>query len=137
LEALTGHPVRHQYKLPWEADVLPAADAMLVCPATSNTINKWAQGISDTLALGLITEAIGKGLALVALPYCNLQQASHPAFGVSVRVLRSAAVSVLLDDGSGDGDGGFVPHSAGSGAGASERPAYPWAAGVAALSRVR
>jgi flavoprotein len=34
----------------------------VVAPATFNTINKWAQGISDTLALGLLNEATGLGL---------------------------------------------------------------------------
>jgi hypothetical protein len=96
LAQLTGHPVRHAYKMPWEPDVLPAADAMLVCPATSNTINKWALGISDELHLGLITEAIGKGLPLVALPHLNAAQAAHPAFTVNVAILRSAGVKVLL-----------------------------------------
>ncbi|WP_310738814.1 flavoprotein [Microbispora sp. H10830] len=56
LSALTGYPVRHDYKRPEEPDVLPPADAMAVVPATFNTTNKWAQGISDTLALGLLTE---------------------------------------------------------------------------------
>src|SRR5258707_9676079 len=51
LANLTGHPVRSQYKLPSEPDVLPAPHAMLVAPATANTISKWALGISDTLAL--------------------------------------------------------------------------------------
>lgn len=57
LTDLTGHPVRHDYKQPEEPDVLPPADAMVVAPATFNTINKWAYGISDTLALGLLNEA--------------------------------------------------------------------------------
>ena len=126
LARLTGHPVRHDYKMPWEPDVLPAADAMLVCPATSNTINKWALGISDELHLGLITEAIGKGLPLVALPHLNASQAAHPAFLVNVAILRSAGVRVLL------GEGGFVPHEPGS----SRRDRYPWAAGLAALASI-
>ena len=29
-------------------------DAVFVAPATYNTINKWAQGISDTYALGVL-----------------------------------------------------------------------------------
>ncbi|WP_432932902.1 flavoprotein [Microbispora sp. CA-135349] len=62
LGKLTGYPVRHDYKRPEEPDVLPAADAMAVVPATFNTTNKWAQGISDTLALGLLNEALGLGL---------------------------------------------------------------------------
>lgn len=124
LAQLTGHPVRSQYKMPWEPDVLPPADAMVVCPATSNTINKWALGISDTLALGLITEAIGKGLPLAALPYCNIRQTMHPAFPTSVAVLRAAGVKVLL------GEGGFMPHEPGEG----KRGEYPWSAVLEALA---
>jgi hypothetical protein len=96
LELLTGHPVRSQYKLPGEPDVLPPADAMLVTPATSNTIAKWALGVSDTLALGLITEAIGLRLPVAALPHLNAAQASHPAFAGHVETLRAAGVAVLL-----------------------------------------
>jgi hypothetical protein len=123
LAELTGHPVRFDYKMPWESDVLPPADAMLVCPATANTINKWALGISDELHLGLIAEAIGKQLPLVALPYLNVRQTMHPAFDTSVAVLRSVGVKVLL------GDGGFVPHEPGEG----KRDEYPWGAALAAF----
>ena len=57
----TGHPVRTHYKNPGDPDVLPPADAMIVCPATVNTVNKWAAGITDTLALGLLVEGAGHG----------------------------------------------------------------------------
>lgn len=116
LEKLTAHPVRSQYKLPRQPDVLPDADAMLVAPATSNTINKWALGISDTLALGLITEAIGKRLPIVTLPYLNDAQAAHPAFAGNVALLRSAGVTVLLSEDE------YVPHGPGKGRLAD----YPW-----------
>ena len=66
LAQLTGHVVRYDYKQPEEPDVLPPPDAMVVAPATFNTINKWAAGISDTLALGLLNEALGLGLPVVA-----------------------------------------------------------------------
>jgi phosphopantothenoylcysteine synthetase/decarboxylase len=95
LETLTGHPVRSRYKKPDEPDVLPRPDAMVVCPATFNTVNKWAAGISDTLALGLITEAIGLRIPLIAAPSLNDAQASHPAFARSVAELRDAGVTVL------------------------------------------
>jgi phosphopantothenoylcysteine synthetase/decarboxylase len=95
LEAQTGHPVRSDYKDP----DLPDPAAMAVCPATFNTINKWAQGISDTLALGLITEATGMGLPLVAAPALNSAQAAHPAFEQSVATLRAAGVTVLYGPG--------------------------------------
>ncbi|MCX5207563.1 flavoprotein [Streptomyces sp. NBC_00237] len=123
LEDLTGHPVRWQYKLPSQPDVLPAPDAMLVAPLTSNTLNKWAAGISDTLALGLITEAIGMRTPLVALPHWNAAQGRHPAVARSVQTLRDAGVTILL------GEGGFTPHEPRQG----DLDAYPWQAALDAL----
>ncbi|WP_432871788.1 flavoprotein [Microbispora rosea] len=97
LSTLTGYPVRHDYKRPEEPDVLPAADAMAVVPATFNTTNKWAQGISDTLALGLLNEALGLGLPIVAVPWPNHALARHPAFPSSVARLKEWGVRVILD----------------------------------------
>jgi hypothetical protein len=54
---------------------------------------------SDTLALGLVTEAIGMGLPLVAAPALNSAQAAHPAFEHSVATLRAACVTVLYGPG--------------------------------------
>jgi Flavoprotein len=123
LEKLTGHPVRSTYKLPGEADVLPSPDALLVAPASSNTMNKWALGISDNLALGLITEGIGKRLPIVALPYLNEAQAAHPAFSHSVSVLKNAGVKVLL------GADGWEPH----GPGGNKPEQFPWHLALDAL----
>ncbi|HEY5989693.1 MAG TPA: flavoprotein, partial [Streptosporangiaceae bacterium] len=49
IEAQSGSPVRSQYRKPGEPRS-GIADAIIVAPATYNTINKWAQGISDTYA---------------------------------------------------------------------------------------
>ena len=87
------------YKYPGDPDVLPAADAMLVAPATVNTINKWAAGIADTLALGLIVEGVGKGLPIVAVPFTNEAMARHPAFPRSIGALREWGVTVLFGEG--------------------------------------
>ncbi|MGI8336551.1 flavoprotein [Actinomadura scrupuli] len=97
LAELTGHPVRSQYKQPDEPDVLPPADAFVVAPATFNTVNKWAQGSSDTLALGLLNEALGLGLPILAAPWPNAALARHPAFGRSVADLRGWGVTILFD----------------------------------------
>jgi phosphopantothenoylcysteine synthetase/decarboxylase len=91
----TGHPVRSTYKNPDEPDVLPPADALVLAPATVNTINKWAAGIADTLPLGLLLEAHGKPLPIVALPYTNREMATHPAFQESIARLRGWGVTVL------------------------------------------
>jgi Flavoprotein len=76
LTAKTGHTVRSAYKAPAASDELPPADAMIVAPATCNTIAKWAAGISDTLPLGLVVEAVGKGLPVVAMPFSNRRPSS-------------------------------------------------------------
>jgi phosphopantothenoylcysteine synthetase/decarboxylase len=96
LEALTGRLVRTGYKLPREADPLPKADAMLVMPATFNTINKWAQGISDTLVTGILCEALGRGTPpVIAVPCLKMDLIRHPAFKKSVALLRNCGVRVL------------------------------------------
>ncbi|MCC2275975.1 flavoprotein [Streptomyces sp. ET3-23] len=123
LSGLTGHPVRHQYKLPSQEDVLPAPDAILVAPLTANTLNKWAAGISDTLALGLITEGMGLGLPIVALPHWNDAQGLHPAVPRNVETLRAAGVTFLL------GEDGFGSRKRRQ----NNLDPYPWQAAVEAL----
>ena len=54
LERLTGDRVRSAYRMPDEPKGLPAADAVVVAPATFNTVNKWAGGMADTFAVGLL-----------------------------------------------------------------------------------
>ena len=97
LAALTRHPVRSDYKRPEEPDVLPPPDAVVVAPTTFNTVNKWAAGISDTLALGLLNEAVGSGLPVVAVPFPNLALARHPAFVRSLQTLRAWGVRLVFD----------------------------------------
>ena len=98
LTNLTGHPVRYRYKDPGDPDTLPAARAMIVAPATVNTVAKWAAGIADTLALGLLVEGVGLEVPIVALPFTNAAMAAHPAFGEGIEKLRSWGVRVLFGD---------------------------------------
>lgn len=118
LEEQTGFPVRHQYKKPGTEDVLPPADAMIVGGASFNILNKWALGIADTLALGLLTEALGLGIPLAALPFLNAAQMAHPAFPRHIEVLRAGGVVVLL------GAEGYQPHPPHQGA--KRLLTYPW-----------
>jgi phosphopantothenoylcysteine decarboxylase len=93
---LSRHVVHTDYKLPGEADPLPKADAMLVMPATFNTINKWAQGIGDTLVTSLLCEALGRGSPpIVTVPCLKMDLVGHPAFSRSVALLREGGVHVL------------------------------------------
>jgi phosphopantothenoylcysteine synthetase/decarboxylase len=109
IEELTGYPARSSYKHPDEPDVLPPATAMIACPVTFNTLNKWALGLADTLVLGLLTEAVGLGLPLVAGPSLNNAQERHPAFRRSVAALREMGVHVLY------GPGVYEPAAPGTG----------------------
>ena len=69
VEEQTGNPVRSQYSAPGESRS-QVPDAIIVAPATYNTINKWALGISDTYALGVLAEISGleQGLTVTVIP---------------------------------------------------------------------
>jgi hypothetical protein len=70
----------------------------VVAPATVNTVNKWACGIADTLALGMLIEGHGLGVPIAVMPYTNTAMAAHPAFRQSLRRLRTWGVRVLFGD---------------------------------------
>lgn len=99
LEKLTGYPVRSEYKRPEEPDILPRADAVIVFPATFNTINKWALGISDTLAVGILCEYMGLHMPIVAVPCFRTGGGldGHPAFFRSLDFLKAYGVRVIYE----------------------------------------
>ncbi|MFD4476752.1 flavoprotein [Streptomyces sp. NPDC058471] len=116
LAALTGHPVRSEYKLPGEPDVWPKADVILFAPATFNSINSWALGITSTFVVGVVAEGIGKGIPTVAMPCVNAAYATHRQLNRSIAELREQGIMVLY------GEGGFEPNPSGSGS----PQGYPW-----------
>src|SRR5260370_9929247 len=97
IEQLTDHPVRSEYKHPEDPDVLARANAIVVFPATFNTLNKWALGITDTLALGLLCEYTGLGMPIIAVPGVTTGSGldSHPAFSKNMEFLKGCGVHVL------------------------------------------
>jgi phosphopantothenoylcysteine synthetase/decarboxylase len=97
LAALTGDRVRTGFRMPDEPDELASADAVVVAPATFNTVNKWAAGITDTFATGLLCELTGLGVPIVAVPLVKDALARHVAFGRSLEVLRGMGVHVMFD----------------------------------------
>jgi phosphopantothenoylcysteine synthetase/decarboxylase len=113
----TGRPVKSGYSKPG-APRSQIPDAIVVAPATYNTINKWAQGISDTYALGVLAEITGLDTPIVVLPFVNSALAIRTPFCRSVESLRSEGVHILL------GPGGFEPHPPRTGS--SLIDAYPW-----------
>lgn len=99
LEQYTKYPIRSDYKRPDEPDILPHANAIIVFPATFNTINKWALGISDTLALGLLCEYTGLKMPIVAVPCFRTGGGldGHPAFFRSLQMLKDYGVRILYE----------------------------------------
>ena len=97
LAELAGDRVRTGFRMPDEPDELPKADAVVVAPATFNTVNKWAAGITDTFAAGLLCELTGAGVPILVVPLLKDELARHVAFGRSLDVLRGMGVRVLFD----------------------------------------
>ncbi|WAL93021.1 flavoprotein [Streptomyces sp. Je 1-369] len=121
LADLTGHPVRSEYKAPGEPDVWPEADVILFAPATFNSINSWALGMTSSFVVGVVAEGIGKGIPTVTMPCVNAAYATHRQFDRSIAELREQGITVLY------GEGGFMPNAPGTGT----PQAYPWGAAVA------
>jgi phosphopantothenoylcysteine synthetase/decarboxylase len=115
LAGLTGHPVRSAYKNPSDPDVLPPADAYVVAPASFNTVNKLANGISDTLAVGVVCEAMGNRRPVIVAPWMNHALASYSAYARSIGCLRADGVRVVLTD---QTKPGRTPHDAAG--------SFPW-----------
>ncbi|MFD2764279.1 flavoprotein [Micromonospora eburnea] len=90
----TGYPVRVDWRKPGEPEPHPPACAVAVVPATFNVINKWAQGINDTPALGILNEALGAELPIYAFPNVKRQLAMHPSYDRHLQLLQDAGVTV-------------------------------------------
>jgi hypothetical protein len=125
LERATGHQVRITYRRPG-GEPLPKADGIIVAPATYNTINKWAAGISDTYALNQLAELTGLGVKIVVLPFVNQALAANRVFTRSVEELRQAGIRVLF------GPGEFEPHP--PRIGGQVLDTYPWSLALKALT---
>ncbi len=69
----------------------------MVMPATFNTINKWALGIADTLAVSILCEALGRNTPIVAVPYLKLDLARHPVFTKNLTLLRECGIHILYE----------------------------------------
>jgi phosphopantothenoylcysteine synthetase/decarboxylase len=73
----------------------PRPDAVVIAPATFNTINKLAAGIADTYAHSTACEAIGAGATVVVVPMVNTLLWGHPALAGSLRFLEAAGVRLV------------------------------------------
>ena len=97
LERVADEPVRSDYRMPGTGTAVPPADAVLACPLTFNSVNKFAHGHADNFAVGLLCEMVGYGVPVIIVPHCKPQLASHLAFTESLGTLRRMGVQVLFD----------------------------------------
>lgn len=92
VEAQTGRPIRSAWRTPGDPRPFPPPDAVVVAPATFNTVNKWAAGLADTLAVATLCEAYGLGVPVAVLPCVADALAAHPAYQDSLIRLRGMGV---------------------------------------------
>ncbi|WKU07623.1 flavoprotein [Micromonospora sp. HUAS LYJ1] len=90
----TGYPVRVEWRQPGDPEPHPTADVVVVAPATFNVINKWALGINDSVALGILNQALGAGIPIHAFPNVKPELAAHPAYAASLQRLADVGVHV-------------------------------------------
>lgn len=104
---------------------LPPADALVVVPATFNTLNAWANGTANTYPLATLCALLGAGVPAVAVPFAKHDLAGHPAWLASLAVLRYAGVR-LVDPSTGS-VGSAEPIASGTGEQITETFRWSWA----------
>jgi hypothetical protein len=99
LAAATGCLTRVSPRPPrQQGESLPRAEAVLAAPLTFNSINKWASGTSDTLALGVLNEMLGAEVPIIAAPCVKPVLRKHPAYEESIARLANTGVTLLDPD---------------------------------------
>ncbi|MEV6690468.1 flavoprotein [Micromonospora sp. NPDC051196] len=120
IEELTGAPVRSSYRQARDdRRSLPAADALVIAPASYNSINKIALGLADNYAMTSVAELIGRQIPTVIVPFVNAALAARSPFRRAVASLRDEGVRILLGP-----EDGWEPHPPGSGN--EQQRAFPW-----------
>lgn len=129
LEQLSGNPVRTDYgNSPGSQRKVAPVDALIIAPATYNTINKLALGIADTYVLTSAAEIIGRRVPTVVVPFVNAALATRRPFVASVESLRQEGVAVVLGQPS-----SWLPHEPGTGRLQQKR--FPWEAALKQVDR--
>ncbi|OGU57043.1 MAG: hypothetical protein A2V66_05650 [Ignavibacteria bacterium RBG_13_36_8] len=98
LEGLTSYPVYtdsfEEGQMMSHISLVKWADLTLIAPATANTINKIAAGISDNLVSSLFLAHDRKKPYLIA-PAMNTAMYEHPATQESIKKLKGWGIDVL------------------------------------------
>ncbi|MUL43093.1 flavoprotein [Streptomonospora sp. PA3] len=123
LEKQTGRPVRSAHRAPGSPRS-PKADALIIAPATFNTINKLATGISDNYALDIASELSGTQLPIVILPYINRNYFSRTPLQNSIHALKEEGIYIQINE--------STPHPQGKG----DPNSFPWSTALEIIMRV-
>lgn len=111
--AQVGASTPGRTRRPGEPRTRRRPDAVILAPATFNTLNKLRHGISDTPALGVLCDGLGAGIPMLAVPMVNERLSGHPAWDATYGYLAGHGVR-FLDASSGTLDT-FEPLKSGTG----------------------
>ncbi len=96
MEFATGNPVVTKLTGKIEHVALTTgpekADAVLIAPATANTIGKIATGIDDTPVTSCVSSALGAGIPILIAPAMHDTMLTHPIIQENVRKLEMTGV---------------------------------------------
>lgn len=96
LEAASGHPVTTEHRKPGTPRRdRPDANAVVIAPATANTICKLAAGIADTYALDVASEHIGLGIPTVIVPFANSALTGRAPYRRAIAALTEEGAAFL------------------------------------------
>lgn len=95
---------------PWVGDIPPELrlrqrvrpDAVVIVPATFNSINKWALGINDNPAMGVLHDALGLQTRVLVVATVAERLASHPSWSRSIDTLVATGLVSFLDPSAGE-----------------------------------
>lgn len=127
LRQVTGNPLRSTFGQ-HEGPDPRHTDAVVVCPATFNTINKIALGISDNYALALLAESLGRKARVLMVPFVNETLWKHPRFAANLAELMARGVGVV------DPTGHETPQPLPHGSGTATSRSFPVASLVRELA---
>lgn len=77
-------------------NVSTRVDAVLIAPATANTIGKIACGIDDTPVTTLATTAIGQGIPMIVVPSMHQPMYEHPGVTENLKRLQEMGIDLLM-----------------------------------------
>ncbi len=98
MATLSKHPILVEFFNPengeWNSHVSLGqwADAMVIAPATANTIAKMAGGIADNL---LLTTYLSARCPVFVAPAMDLDMYAHPATQANIERLRTLGVGII------------------------------------------